>query len=387
MDDSRPWPGPATLSYTPPVLRHTPLHERHLAAGAKLVDFAGYAMPIQYRGMREEHLAVRGQAGLFDLSHMGEVHFEGADALAVVDRLVANDVGRLRPGRALYAVICREDGGIVDDVIVYRDADDALMVVVNASCREKDLAWMRAQATGQVSIDDRSDATALLAVQGPAALDIVGALSEDTVADLRPFAFTIGEVAGIEARISRTGYTGEDGVELYTDAAVAAELWDALLAAGAERGLVPAGLGARDTLRLEAGLRLYGQDMDESVDPFSAGLGWTVKLDRDDFVGRQALRAQAERGAPRTFIGLALEGRNIARHGQAVLGGSSDRVGEVTSGTYSFSLGHAIATASVDPSAAAEGVALAVDIRGTAVPARRVTLPFYKRPARRPAEE
>ncbi|GAC1338083.1 MAG: glycine cleavage system aminomethyltransferase GcvT [Candidatus Dormibacteria bacterium] len=363
------------------------MYDRHLAAGAKLVDFAGYSMPIQYRGMREEHLGVRTRAGLFDLSHMGEVHCEGADALAGVDRLVANDVARLRPGRALYGVMCREDGGIVDDVIVYRDADDALMVVVNAACRDKDLAWMRAHLEGQVTVDDRSESTALLAVQGPEAIGIVSALSEDPVADLRPFTFTIGEVAGYEARISRTGYTGEDGVELYVDAELAPGLWDALLEAGAARGLSPAGLGARDTLRLEAGLRLYGQDMDESIDLLSAGLGWTVKLDRADFVGREALLAHQERGAPRRFIGLELDGRNIARHGQTVVAGGTS-VGVITSGTYSFSLGHGIATASVTPAAAADGVELAVDIRGTAVPARRVTLPFYKRPAaKRPPEE
>ncbi|HEX6493617.1 MAG TPA: glycine cleavage system aminomethyltransferase GcvT, partial [Candidatus Dormibacteraeota bacterium] len=291
------------------------------------------------------------------------------------------DVSRLVPGGALYGVMCTEAGGIVDDVIVYRGLEDEhLLVVVNAATREKDVAWMREHLLGGTEMTDLSDRIALIAVQGPRALDIVAPLCEAEVRELRPFRSTGSRVAGIEAHtsvVSRTGYTGEDGVEIYIDADRAGELWDALLDAGRDQGLVPAGLGARDTLRLEAGLRLYGQDMDETVDPFSAGLGWTVKLAKGDFCGSEALRRIAEQGPPRTTVGLSLEGRSIARHGHAVRDGDRE-AGEVTSGSFSFTLGHGIATALVDPPSAGREH-LDVDIRGTMAAATVVPLPFYKR--------
>jgi len=283
------------------MARRTPLWDRHVARGARMVEFGGYEMP---------HLAVRGRAGVFDISHMGEVLLTGAGAEASVQRLVANDVARLSPGSALYGVMCTEAGGIVDDVIVYRrlqgeggspPPEDGFLVVVNAATREKDVAWMRAHLLADTELTDISDRIALIAVQGPGAVDIVAPLCEAEVRDLRPFRSTGARVAGIDAStsvVSRTGYTGEDGVEIYIDADRGGELWDALLDAGRDRGLVPAGLGARDTLRLEAGLRLYGQDMDESVDPYSAGLGWTVKLAKGDFCGSDALRRIAEQGPP-----------------------------------------------------------------------------------------
>jgi aminomethyltransferase len=355
----------------------TPLYDRHVAAGARMVEFGGYEMPLQYSSIRDEHVAVRTRAGLFDLSHMGEVRISGTGAEATVQRLIANDVGRVGAGGAQYAVMCNEAGGIVDDVVAYRDAG-SFMVVVNASCRGKDVAWMREHAVDAGGVDDESDDVALLAVQGPRAVGVVSSLAAGDVTSVGHFHSIDGEVAGVRARISRTGYTGEDGFELYVESAAAPGLWDALLEAGASAGLVPVGLGARDTLRLEAGLRLYGQDMDETVDPFSCSLGWTVKLQKGDFIGRAALLRLDPVHPPRRFIGLLLSGRAIARHGHTVLL-AGEAVGEVTSGTFSFTLERGIATAFVSP-AAADSRELDVDIRGTTVAAEVVPLPFYRRP-------
>jgi aminomethyltransferase len=354
----------------------TPLHARHLAAHAVMVEFAGYDMPLRYTSIREEHMAVRSRAGLFDLSHMGEVRLSGEAAGATVQRLIANDVSGLGPGRALYAVVCNDEAGIVDDVIVYR-LEDGYLIVVNAARRDADLAWMGAHLLPGTELRDESDETALLAVQGPEALAIVQTVADREIAALPPFASAMGTVAGVRCRISRTGYTGEDGVELYCAAEPAPHLWDVLMEAGTARGMLPAGLGARDTLRLEAGLRLYGQDMDESVDPYSCGLGWTVKLGKGEFIGARRLRQLDAGNPPRRFIGLALGARQIPRHGMAVRAGG-EPVGEVTSGGFGFSLGHGIATAYVDPRL--PDAPLSVDIRGEAAPARRVPLPFYRRP-------
>ncbi len=341
-----------------------------------MVEFAGFEMPLRYSSVREEHLAVRGRAGLFDLSHMGEVRLTGPGAEAAVQLLVANDVSRLAPGAALYGVMCNEAGGIIDDVVVYRE-EDGFLVVVNAARRAADVEWMRAHLPPDARLSDESDGTALLAVQGPEATPTVRGLTGLPLDGVRPFHSAPAEVAGVACRLSRTGYTGEDGWELYCAAGRAPELWDALLEAGSSRGLVPCGLGARDTLRLEAGLRLYGQDMDETVDPFSCGLGWTVKLGKGDFLGAARLRRLDPRHPPRRFVGLALGERDIPRHGMAVLSGGA-RVGEVTSGGFSFSLGHGIATAYVatglDPEAP-----LSVDIRGREAPAVRAPLPFVRR--------
>lgn len=348
-----------------------------------MVDFGGYAMPLQYAGIRAEHLAVRHRAGLFDVSHMGEVLVLGERAEAAVQTLVANDVSRLRPGGCLYAVMCTPQGGIVDDVIVMRRPEgDGFLVVVNAACRTKDVAWMRDHLVAGAEVVDIGDECGLLALQGPAALGVAAALSDVDLSGLRPFRAVDATLAGVRAPlsiVSRTGYTGEDGLEIYIDAARVPRLWDALLEAGAPAGLVPAGLGARDTLRLEAGLRLYGQDMDETVDPFSAGLGWTVKLGKGDFIGAAALGELAARGAPKATVGLALEGRSIARHGNPVIA-SGEPVGDVRSGGFGFSVGHGIATALVDR-AHADRATYDIDIRGTSVPARAVPLPFYRRSA------
>ena len=362
----------------------TPLHDRHVALGARMVDFAGYDMPLQYTGIREEHTAVRERAGIFDVSHMGEVLIRGERSLEAVQRLVANDCSRLAPGKSLYAVMCNEDGGIVDDVIVMGELSGrGYVVVVNAACREKDVAWMRDHLVDGATLEDVSDRLALLAVQGPRAVEVVQRLTDTDLSPLRPFTATGARLDGLDAQVSvvsRTGYTGEDGVEIYIDASMSPALWDAILEAGAPEGLIPAGLGARDTLRLEAGLRLYGQDMDETVDPYSAGLAWTVKPAKGEFIGSEALGRLREEGAPRTMLGLALSGRAIARHGQEVHLGE-ERVGEVTSGTFSLTLGHGIATALVARSAAG-AEELSIDIRGARTPARVVPLPFY---TRRPA--
>ncbi len=365
------------------MAQRTPLYDQHVALGASMVEFAGYEMPIQYSNMRDEHTAVRQRAGIFDLSHMGEVTVDGDDPVAAVQRLVTNDLSRIGEGRAQYTAMCREDGGIIDDLIVYRGVREC-HIVVNASRRDVDVPWMRQHLPAGTTLEDRSDETALIAVQGPRAVEVVAPLvSGIDVAGLRPFAFAWGgELAGVRGVvIARTGYTGEDGVELYVDASHAGTVWDAVLEAGRAVDMLPCGLGARDTLRLEAGLRLYGQDMDESTDPYSAGLGWVVKLDKPSgFVGDEALRRIKETGAPRRFAGLRMSGRAIARHGMAVHSDDGERVGEITSGTYSFTLGCGIATASlrsdVDTSAP-----LHVDIRGTRAAAEQVALPFYKRPS------
>jgi len=354
----------------------TPLYDRHVAAGARMTEFGGYDMPLQYTSIGDEHRAVRRRAGLFDLSHMGEVRITGEDALPTVQRLVANDAARLVVGAALYGVMCNESGGIVDDVVVYRDPG-GYMFVVNAACREKDVAWMREHLDG-AGLDDLSDSLALLAVQGPEAMGIVQSLTSTPVEAIPPFHFVDGQVAGMRAAISRTGYTGEDGFELYVDSENAPAVWDALVEVGTAKGMLLCGLGARDTLRLEAGLRLYGQDMDDATDPYSCGLGWTVKLDKPDFIGRDALAELDPRNPPCSFIGLRMPGRVIARHGHTVLA-DARVVGEVTSGTFSFTLGYGIATASVAPDVSREAP-LFVDVRGVAVAAEQTPLPFYRRP-------
>lgn len=357
------------------MLARTPLYDRHVAAGARMVEFAGFAMPLQYTSIRDEHVAVRTRAGLFDLSHMGEVRITGAGADSATQALLTNDTAKISAGAALYSVMCSERGGIVDDVVAYRRADGYL-VVVNAACRAKDVAWMRAH--GGAEIADESDDIALLAVQGPRALGIVQRLTAISLQDIAHFHFADTSIAGVAATVARTGYTGEDGFELYVDATESSVLWDALLDAGGEQGMLPCGLGARDTLRLEAGLRLYGQDMDEDTDPYSCGLGWTVKLDKGAFVGSEALRAIDPKHPPRRLIGLALPPRAIARHGNEVCA-DGNAVGHVTSGGFSFTLGYGIAMASIEPTVAA-GARLSVTIRGSAVSAERVPLPFYRRP-------
>jgi aminomethyltransferase len=409
-DPSAPPAGPPSGNSP---LRRTPLYACHLEQGARMVPFAGWEMPVQYAGVIDEHRAVRGAAGLFDVSHMGEVGVRGAGAEAFLQRLTPNDVAQLVPGRAHYSGLLTDRGTYVDDLLIYRLAADDFLVVVNASNAEHDLAWIREHAgegskgTGADAaapvvqgapvqgtqspaapkaaehpetpeIIDESDSYALLALQGPRALAILEPLASPGVAGLRYYGFLRGEVAGVPAIISRTGYTGEDGFELYLEPAAAPLVWRRLLAAGAPHGLVPAGLGARDTLRLEAAMALYGHEIDERTTPLEAGLSWVVKLGKGDFLGRAALQQQSEQGVERTLVGFAVQDRGIARQGHAVLS-DGKVVGEVTSGTFSPTLGKAIGMAFVPPALAAAGTPLDVDVRGRKLAAEVVELPFYRR--------
>jgi aminomethyltransferase len=362
------------------IAHETPLHKRHVALGARLIEFGGWLMPVQYSGILEEHRAVRERAGLFDLSHMGELFVEGAEAGPALAAALVSNPPALAVGRAHYSMICAEDGGIIDDLIVYRLAEDRFLVVANASnAHVVSDALVERLAGFKAVLDDRSLATALCAVQGPRSVDIVGPITDIDLGALRYYAIAEGHVASIPALVARTGYTGEDGFEIFVENARALELWDALVASGQPHGLAPVGLGARDTLRLEAGMPLYGNDLDRTTNPFEAGLGRVVKLDKPgDFVGRAALEKVARDGPTRKLIGLVMEGRGIARHGYPVHR-DARRTGAVTSGTHSPSLGRAIAMAYVAPDDAESGTILDVEIREQRVPAAVVDLPFYRR--------
>jgi aminomethyltransferase len=358
----------------------TPLLDRHLALGAKMTSFSGWEMPLQYGGILEEHRAVRERAGLFDLSHMGELFVEGPDAGEALSTALISEPRRLAVGHAQYSMICAPNGGILDDLIVYRLADERFLVVANAGNAPlvSDLLAQRI-APFRAILDDRSLATALCAVQGPRSVEIVAPLTDLDLAAIRYYGIAEGVVAGIPALVARTGYTGEDGFEVFVDTERAGSLWDALWSSGLPHGLAAVGLGARDTLRLEAGMPLYGNDLDPSVNPFEANLGRVVRLDKaNDFVGRDALRRIAESGPARLLVGLAMTGRGIARHGYPVF--SAERAtGVVTSGTLSPTLGRAIAMAYVAPGDAEPGTIVEVEIRAARVAAEVVPLPFYRR--------
>lgn len=362
-------------------LRRTALYDVHVAAGARMVSFAGWAMPVQYAGVTEEHQAVRTHAGLFDVSHMGEVVIEGAAALAAVQRVITNDAARLAVGGGLYTPMCTPAGGIIDDIVVFRTAEQRYLCVVNAATREKDVAWMQASA-GDAAVRDVSDETALLALQGPRAAAVLAAASGTDLVALGRFQWRTGlEIAGASATVSRTGYTGEDGFEIACHWGAAPAVWDALIAAGRPFGLVPVGLAARDTLRLEAGLMLYGSDISEDTTPLEAPLAWTVKFDKGEFIGRAALLAQRAAGPRRRLVGFEIADRAIARqHCRVQVGGHE--VGEVTSGTFAPTLGRPIGMAYVSTEYAAAGTELGVVVRDRLVPARVVRLPFYRRPGR-----
>ena len=366
-----------------PDLNRTPLHAAHLAAGGQMVDFAGYAMPVRYGTIVSEHAAVRTAAGLFDISHMGRVRFAGTDAERLLDRLLTCRVPT-EPGRVKYGLLCREGGGILDDVLTTKLAEDWL-VVVNAANRPACLDWFCSHAGGfAVTIDDRTDATAMLAVQGPNSGEVVSHVLEmpllETLGYYRasPAVWERPGEPPVEITVSRTGYTGEDGFELIVPAGTAAAMWDELRRVGAPHGLVPCGLGCRDTLRLEAAMPLYGHELTEETDPITAGLGFAVAPGKGAFLGRDAIAAVKEAGPTRVRVGFEMLGRRVAREGAAVLAGG-DAVGAVTSGTHSPTLGKAIGMAYVPPDAAAEGTELEIDVRGRPEPARVVPLPFYTR--------
>jgi aminomethyltransferase len=363
--------------------RRTPLHDAHVALGARMVDFGGWRMPVQYApGIIKEHRTVREAAGVFDVSHMGEVALLGPRAEEAVQRLITNDADKLDDGAALYSVMCREDGGIVDDFIVYRRAAGDYLIVVNAANIDKDLAWIREVCGSLADVVDESDATGLLAVQGPRAPAICDRLAGGALAPVERFRTARCEMAGIPVMAARTGYTGEDGFEIACPADRAAELFSRLLEEGKGDGILPIGLGARDTLRLEARLMLYGNDIDETTTPLEAGLGWVVKLDARDFVGKEALVRQKQEGLGRRLVGFRIEGRGIARHGYPIVDRSrSDDpiIGRVTSGAPGISVEGAIGLGYVPSGYAAPGSELTIDVRGKDVTARVVKGPFYKR--------
>ncbi|MEU2899046.1 glycine cleavage system aminomethyltransferase GcvT [Streptomyces sp. NPDC001273] len=370
------------MSSTEP--RRTALDALHRSLGATMTDFAGWDMPLRYGSERDEHNAVRTKAGLFDLSHMGEIAVTGPAAAALLDHALVGNIGSVKPGRARYTMICREDGGILDDLIVYRLGESEYMVVANASNAQTVLDALVERSAGfDAEVRDDRDAYALLAVQGPESQKILASLTDADLDGLKYYAGLPGTVAGVPALIARTGYTGEDGFELFVKPEHAVELWQALTKAGEGAGLVPCGLSCRDTLRLEAGMPLYGNELSTSLTPFDAGFGRVVKFEKEgDFVGRAALAEAAERAAaepPRVLVGLVAEGRRVPRAGYAVVAGG-EVIGEVTSGAPSPTLGKPIAMAYVDPAHAAPGTeGVGVDIRGSHEPYEVVALPFYKR--------
>ena len=364
-------------------LRRTPLHEIHQRLGARLVPFAGYEMPVQYTSIIEEHRTVRSAVGLFDLSHMGEIEVTGEEAVAFLRHALASDPGTLEIGQAQYSMACNEDGGIVDDLIVYRRENGDFLVVCNAANRAavvEQLTSLLERGDFGASIDDRSDRVGLVAPQGPNAAALVGELTDLDLAAIGNYRSAPGTVAGVECLVARTGYTGEDGFELFCDARRAPELWEALTAAGERHGLRPCGLGARDTLRLEAGMPLYGNELDPETNPFEVNLGRVVKLDKGDFIGRAALQAVQQAGPARKLIGLRMVENAIPRAGYAVLADGT-AVGRVTSGTLSPTLGTKIAMALVPAELAGIGNAFEVVVRERPYRAEQVKLPFYKREA------
>ena len=363
------------------TLKRTPFHAFHVAAGARIVGFAGFEMPVRYAGDVREHQCVREKVGLFDITHMGEFHVAGEKALEFLNHAVTNDVAGLRVGQALYSPLCRPDGGIVDDLLVYRFRDH-YMVVVNAANIAKDFAWFKERCPAGVRFEDRSDETALLAVQGPLAPDVLRGHVPDSVLDLGYYTFAEASVFGISAVLSRTGYTGEDGFEIYFDPGGGATVWEGLVAAGAKVGMEPVGLGARDTLRLEMGFMLYGNDIDDTTTPLEASLGWTVKWGKSDFVGKAALLRQKEQGLARKLVAFEIGGRRVPRHGMTIESAGRP-VGRVTSGTFSPSLQRPIGMGYVETALSARETPLDIVAGGSRLPGRVVALPFYKHGSRR----
>ena len=357
--------------------KKTALYQAHLEAGGKMVPFAGYMLPVQYSGVIAEHMAVRERAGLFDVSHMGEAMLEGRDALGNLQSILTNDFGYLDIGQARYTLMCNEEGGVIDDLIVYRLGEEKYMLVLNAANREKDMDWLRQNMKRLAELTDYSDETSLLALQGPAAKSILAKLIQPE--DFPPKYYWCKEgaiLAGAVCMISQTGYTGENGYEIYLKNQDAETVWRALLEAGKEEGLIPCGLGARDTLRLEAGMPLYGHEMNESITPFEAGLGFAVKMQKDCFIGKAALE---DKGAPqRLRVGLKVTGKGIVRE-DASLFVDGRQIGYSTSGTHCPYLGEALAMALVEKEFAQLGQKMEAEVRGRRIPVEVTPLPFYKR--------
>jgi aminomethyltransferase len=361
----------------PASLRRTPLYNLHRELGAKMVDFGGWEMPVQYAGILEEHRAVRERVGLFDVSHMGEFVVTGAGALAALQALTPNDVDKLSDGRIHYSAFLTEKGTFVDDLLVYRRSANAYLLVVNAGNTPKDFAWASEHSRGDVRVEDHSARWALIAVQGPRAAALMAKLADPDPSDLPYYGFRETKVEGAPTLVSRTGYTGEDGFEVYCPPEDAERLFRRLLEVGRPEGAVPCGLGARDTLRLEAKMALYGNDIDDMVTPWEADLGWIVKMNKGDFMGRDALAAQKAAGVPRKLVGFEMVDRGIARHGYPAK--TSAGPGVVTSGTHSPTFGKPIGLALLPTAATPVGTEFEVEIRGRAAGARIVPTPFYKR--------
>lgn len=362
------------------MLQRTPLFPLYAEYGAKTIDFGGWELPVQFSSIKEEHEAVRTRAGLFDVSHMGEFEVKGKDSLAFLQKMMTNDVAKLTDGRAQYTLMCYEDGGTVDDLLVYKKADDHYLLVVNAANIGKDFAWLSEHVVGDVELVNISNDIAQLALQGPLAEKVLQQLTTVDLSTMKFFAFADHvDVAGVQTLVSRTGYTGEDGFELYCRAEDAPTLWRTILEVGKEEGVLPCGLGARDTLRFEACLPLYGQELAKDITPIEAGLGFAVKTNKDvDFFGKEVLKKQKEEGAPRRLVGIEMIDKGIARHGYAVYV-NNEQIGFVTTGTQSPTLKKNIGLALISTAFSALDTEVEVDVRGKRLKARVVATPFYKR--------
>lgn len=362
------------------TLKRTVLFDHYAAHGGKTIDFGGWDLPVQFSSIKAEHEAVRTTAGLFDVSHMGEVLVTGKDALSYLQKMMTNDVSKLKVGQAQYTAMCYEDGGTVDDLLIYKKSEEDFLLVVNASNCEKDVEWMQQHVFGDVTIDNQSDAFALLALQGPKAESVLQTLTEEPLNEITFFRFKENiQIAGQSVLVSRTGYTGEDGFELYASPEAIVVLWDAILEAGKEEGVVPAGLGARDTLRFEAGLPLYGQELSAEISPLEAGLGFVVKLNKEeDFLGKAALQKQKDDGVPRKLVGLEMIDKGIPRTGYKVLL-NDEEIGEVTTGTQSPTLNKNIGFALIATEHATIDTEVMVQVRKRTLKAKIVKTPFYKR--------
>jgi aminomethyltransferase len=359
-----------------PPLKRTPLHAAHVRAGARMIGFGGWDMPVQYTGIVEEHRTVRGAVGCFDVSHMGEFELRGPDAERALQRLTTNDVAALEVGQVQYSLLCYEDGGIVDDLTLYRLAPDHYMMTVNAANIDKDWGWVTGHLDGRVDARNVSAETGLIAVQGPRAEGLVGRLADRDVTAIGYYRFVHGRVAGVPGIVSRTGYTGEDGFELYLPASSTEAVWEALLGEGKRDGVAPIGLGARDTLRLEMKYALYGNDIDQTTNPLEAGLGWVVKLAKGDFLGKPAVERVKAAGPGRRLVGFEMVDRAVARHGYRIVRGGAE-AGQVTSGSYGPSVDRYIGMGYVPPALGAVGSEFEVEVRGRPQKARVVKTPFY----------
>ncbi len=356
-------------------MKRTPLYETHKKLGAKLMEFGGYAMPLQYTGIIDEHLTVRNKAGIFDVSHMGEIFISGKDALSFCEWLTPNHVARLSPGQAQYSFLLNEQGGVIDDLIIYRLDSDSFMFCVNASNTDKDYRWILSNKKGDVVISNRSDDVGLISVQGPLSGKIMESIFSDA-RDIKRFTFNVDSFKGSRIYLSRTGYTGEDGYECFVDNPVVVDLWNAIMESGSSYGIKPIGLGARDTLRAEMGYPLYGMELNDTTAPFAANLGWVIKIDKGPFIGSEALKSVAENGVNKRLVGIIMNGKSIPRH-QNPVQWKERIIGEVTTGTYSPSLSRGIAMAYVDNDVEMNEVG--IDIRSILHTGAVVQLPFIKK--------